>query len=117
MGTAQNFSEVRTTEGVRVRTATFAFIGQGCLRTAAYDVNVPHGINANHPAHLHARTVGREVNGVMRKTVKIVRLKNTVGEWFSLRGNGRTVYVKGDATVIVEGFSLTLSEFYAKVRA
>jgi hypothetical protein len=115
MGTVTNFKEVRVTEGVVVITDTFAFIGQGCLRTAAYDKNVLHGINANHPAHLHTRTLGVEVNGVMRKRVKITRLKNTVGDWFSLRSSKGTVYLSGQGTVIVEGFSLSLSEFYSKV--
>lgn len=115
MSFAQNFTTTRrATEGVRLTgVPTFSYIGTG--------------INAHHHMLIHGARVdarsfhlyGRRIDGVLSGDMLLTRMLNTVGEWYSLRsikGNKRCVYLRADALVVVEGVTLTLGDFYGKVR-
>lgn len=114
MPTVKNFTETRTTEGVILADVTIAYIGQGHNRSDY----ASHGVNAGSPFSLHLRARG--IDGVMVGTVKVTRLRHTVGEWYSFRnigkgGTGRTTYLRADVLLLVEGHTITLGEFYRKV--
>lgn len=109
--TARNFTETRITEGIILDgVPTLGYIGQGLVRgrnVRFAQYNTPDA----RALHLYARPT----DGVLTGTVKVTRLKNTVGEFYSLRsirGNGRTVYLRSDARIIVEGQTRVLGELY-----
>ncbi len=114
IATTKVFTETRITEGVMLRDVdTLGYIGTGVLRS---DYTDAHGVNAGSPYSLHLRA--RAIDGVFSGNIKVTKMKNCIGEWFSFRsigGNRRTVYLRGDTRIIILGQTRTLSEFYSLV--
>lgn len=86
----------------------FFFDGPGHLR-----VNV----NDGQPDVLRAKRHSVSVSGRLTGVIRITAMKGAPG-WFSLRSIGRasinhvTVYVKGEALVVLDGDTWTVSELY-----
>ena len=120
-GTAQTFTETRTTSGFYAETAYLGYAGIGASRsllsferslkgTASTSVH-----NSGSPYSLHLRA--RHTDGVLTGRIKVTKMRHAVGDFYSLRtiGNGnpkRTVYLRGDALVIVEGNTLKMRDFF-----
>lgn len=115
MQVVANTPEVRTTNPVTVEVAHIAYNGQGVVRETFL---ARYGINAGHPVSLPGRS--RRIDGMLTGRVKVTKMKNTTGaDYFSLRLIGgtvrRTVYLRADAQVVVDGAVGTVADLWHDV--
>lgn len=96
----QNFRDVEPSEH-------FFFDGVGHERV---------NINDGQPDILNAKRSSATVSGRLTGIVRITPIKGAI-DWYSLRsiglgGRRHTVYVKGDALVVLDGETFSVSELY-----
>lgn len=110
-----NTPEVRTTRPVTIEVTHLAYLGKGVLR----DEYAPlFGVNAGHPASLRYRS--RMLDGFLTGRIKVTKMQNTPGaDYYSLRligqGRKRTVYLRADAQVVLDGAVGTMADVWTLI--